>query len=326
MSDLGRTESFSPGSAADVRHRAAAWIVKRRDSEDWNEADQAQLDGWLAQSPAHKIAYLRVEAAWQRADRLGGLRRPAPSRRGFAPLLKFVGMGAAAAIALGGVYLAAPWQTQSPGKRFVTGVGGRETLTLHDGSKIELNTSTALRISDDGSRRTVWLDKGEAYFQIVHSDDHPFVVFAGKHRITDLGTKFLVRRDDKALRVALFEGKAQFDTRDGRGFQEAILNPGDVVVATAKSLSISERSGRELKDALSWRNGLLVFRHATLAQAAAEYNRYNLKKIVIADPKVAKLNINGSLPANDPNAFTRSVKRFFDLHIEDRPNEIVITR
>lgn len=325
MSDTSRPATQRL-SAADVRNRAAYWIVKQRDHGDWSDIDQTELDCWLAESPAHKIAYLRVEAAWSRADRLSALRRPSSFRNRFAPFLKFVGAGVAAAAVVGGVYLAAPWQTQPSGKLYVTGIGGRETLTLRDGSRIELNTSTALRIEGTGAGRTVWLDKGEAYFQIVHNESRPFVVHAGNHRITDLGTKFLVRRNDQNLRVALFEGKARFEMEDSHGSQEALLNPGDVVVATASSLSVAEHPNQDLKDELGWQRGLLIFRHATLAEAAAEYNRYNLKKIVIADPRVAKLNINGSLPSNDLSAFTRSIRRVFDLHVEERPNEIVVTR
>lgn len=325
MSDL-RVETGAEGRAAEIRNRAASWIVKRRDHESWTENDQTDFDSWLSQSSAHKVAYLRVEAAWRRADRLGALRRPPSFRARLAPFLKFGSAGLIAAVIVGGAYFALPSQTQSAGKLYVTGVGGRETLSLRDGSRIELNTNTALRIEGTGAERTVWLDKGEAYFQIVHNEAHPFVVYAGNHRITDLGTKFLVRRNDQNLRVAMFEGKARFDMEDSHGSQEALLNPGDVVVATAESLSVAEHPSEDLKNELGWRRGLLIFRHATLSEAATEYNRYNLKKIVIADPRVARLNINGSLPANDLSAFTRSIRRFFDLHIEERPNEIIVTR
>jgi len=314
-----------PGPAADIRNRAASWLVRRRDHEDWTAEDQVELDAWLAEFPANKIAFLRVDAAWKRADRLGALRTPLPKHKWLAPVLKFVSTGAAAALVLGGVYLTMPREAPPPGELYVTGVGGRETLTLRDGSKIELNTNTALRVGGKGTQRTVWLEKGEAFFQIVHNEAHPFVVFAGTHRITDLGTKFLVRRENQMLRVSLLEGKAQFDSKNSRGSQQATLNPGDVLVATAKSLSVTERPSQELTDELSWRSGLLVFRHASLVQAAAEYNRYNIKKIVITDPKIAELNINGALPANDPHALTRSAQRLFNLRIEERPGEIIIT-
>lgn len=311
-------------SAAEVRNRAADWIVKRHDRGDWTDSDQVQLDSWLAETPAHKIAYLRVEAAWKRADRLGALRQPPAARNRIIPALKFVAV-AAAGVVVCGVYLSMTWNT-APEKTYVTGVGGHEMLTLRDGSKIELNTSTTLRIAGNDTKRIVSLDKGEAYFQIVHDDAHPFVVLAGEHRITDLGTKFLVRRGGDNLRVALLEGQAQFDTEDGHGKQQATLNPGDVVVATATSLSITQAPSQTLTDELGWRRGLLVFRHATLAEAAAEFNRYNLKKIVVADSHIEKLNINGALRANDPRAFARSMKTFFDIRVEERPDEIVLSR
>jgi len=326
MTDLRHPNGNEVGKAAEIRNRAAMWIVKRRDHGNWSEADQAELDLWLAESVAHKLAYLRVEAAWQRADRLGALRRPRSLRTRFAPYLKFGGAGLAAATVVGVIYFALPTQNQPTEKRYVTGVGGRETLTLRDGSRVELNTNTILRIADTGVGRTVWLDKGEAYFQIVHNEAHPFVVHSGNHWVTDLGTKFVVRRNEQTIRVALLEGKARFDMEDSHGSQEAVLNPGDVVVATAEALSVAEHPREALKNELGWRRGLLIFKHATLAEAAAEYNRYNLKKIVIADPRVAGLNINGSLPVNDLSAFTRSIRRFFDLHIEEGPDEIVIKR
>lgn len=310
--------------AAEIRNRAAAWLIKRRDHDDWSTESQAELDAWLAESPAHKIAYLRVSTAWQRADRLEALRSP-PQRRGWlAPMLKLGGAAAVAAAVAVAVVLVRP---ATPGMaNYSTGVGGHEKLTLRDGSRIELNTSTALRIATEGNAKTVYLDKGEAFFRITHNPNRKFVVIAGSRRIIDLGTQFLVRRENDRLRVALYEGKAQFEVSDARGEQQTTLNPGDVVVATSNSLSVTRRRVDELSDELGWRRGLLVFHHVTLQAAAAEYNRYNLKKFVIADPQIAQLNINGALPANDTGAFTRSVKRLFDLKVEERSNEIVISR
>ena len=322
MSDLCHQDRSL--SASEVRNRAANWIVKRHDRGEWSDVDQAQLDAWLAEAPGNKIAYLRVEAAWKRADRLGALRRPPIVRNRFIPSLKFVAVAAAVAVVCG-VYLSTTWNT-IPEKTYVTGVGGHETLTLPDGSRIELNTDTTLRIAESNTKRLVSLDKGEAYFQIVHDAAHPFIILAGSHRITDLGTKFVVRRSDDNLRVALLQGRAQFDTEDGRGKQLTTLNPGDVVVATATSLSITQMPSQTLTDELGWRRGLLVFRHATLAEAAAEFNRYNLKKIVVADSRIAQLNINGALREDDPQTFVRSMKTFFDIHVEERPDAIVLSR
>ena len=64
---------MSDASAHTVRLAAAEWH-DRRERDDWSKDDQSALDAWLAQSPAHKIAFLRVDAAWKRADRLTALK------------------------------------------------------------------------------------------------------------------------------------------------------------------------------------------------------------------------------------------------------------
>jgi len=315
-------EHRPPPTAAEARQRAAAWAVRRLDHPEWSQTDQEGLDAWLGESPANKIAYLRVEAAWRRADRLGALRQSSRGGGWFWPAMKFLG-GTAVAAAIG-VFIFTQSQT-SHMATYSTGVGGRETLTLRDGSRIELNTNTTLRLALDALEQTVYLDKGEAYFRIKHDPRRQFRVIAGDRRIVDLGTQFLVRRDAGKLSVALYEGKAQFEVEDERGKQQTTLNPGDVVVATADSLSVTRHPVAMLADRLGWERGLLIFHHATLADAAAEYNRYNVKKIVISDSAVGRLNINGSLPANDPAALARAAQRLFDLRIQDQSHQIVIS-
>ncbi len=92
---------------------------------------------------------------------------------------------------------------------YVTPVGGHRIIALADHSVIELNTDTVLAVRG----RTARLEKGEAYFQIKHDAAHPFMVVAGDHRIADLGTKFLVRKQPGKLEVSLVEGKALVESR-----------------------------------------------------------------------------------------------------------------
>ena len=78
-----------------------------------------------------------------------------------------------------------------------------------------------------------------------------------------------------------------------------------------------------MRDELAWRKGILVFDNTTLADAAAEFNRYNTVKVVIAGPNAAQLKINGSIHANDGTEFARLAKNLFGLHAEQRGNEII---
>jgi transmembrane sensor len=80
-----------------------------------------------------------------------------------------------------------------------------------------------------------------------------------------------------------------------------------------------------LQTQLGWRRGILVFHHAALAQVAAEYNRYNDRQIVIADPDVSKLTISATLPTNDVGGFARMAQNFLGLHVQSDADKIVIT-
>src|SRR6185437_3755850 len=145
MSDMGETES-----AQKVRTEAAAWL-ERRQRPEWSADDQAALDAWLAAAPTNMVSYLRVEAAWTRANRLGALRQPMrdaaalPPRRNFGRFLSMAAAAVGAAAVIGGV--AATYFLMPQQKSYATQVGGHEILALKDGSQIELNTSTVVRVS-----------------------------------------------------------------------------------------------------------------------------------------------------------------------------------
>ncbi len=199
-------------------------------------------------------------------------------------------------------------------------------MTLADGSLVELNTDTVIRLTASGPARTVFLDKGEAYFQIVHDTAHPFVVIAGSHRVTDIGTAFIVRREPHQLDVSLVEGVARFDAPKDHTFKAIELRPGDEVIATAEGVSRKKKPMVALTKELGWRQGTLIFDGTTLSEAAAEFNRYNQTKVVIASPKAAQLTINGTFQANNVQAFVDAAQVVLGVKFQTRNREIVISQ
>ena len=318
------SEAGHKHDASDIEASAADWL-QRRNFWNWSKADQAALDAWLAQSMAHQLAYWRLEAAWDRTERLEALRtaeEPAPQRKSWSlPLKIAAALAVTAAIGAG----AAHYIMQPRDRVFTTAVGGREVVSFADGTKIELNTDTVLRARMTTDSRTIWLEKGEAYFQVKYDSKHPFVVFAGDHRITDLGTKFLVRRDPGRLEVALMEGRVRFGAADASP-KSALLVPGDVVTATASTMFVTHRSQGSLARQLGWEHGMLVFDNMTLADAANEFNRYNRQQLVIADPGAARLTIVGTFHTTDVKAFIDVAQDVFRLRVENNGNQIVISR
>ncbi len=313
----------------EVMANAGNWIA-RRDHSEWSAQDQSELNAWLAKSPSHMISFLRLDDIWQRANRLKALKHP--KRGGLAMLQQWVLRPliariaaifvVAGLVAVGGkYYFSAPSETT-----YATSAGGHKILTLADGSKIELNTDTIIRVSRTGQQELVRLEKGETFFQIKHDPARSFVVLAGEHRITDIGTEFLVRFEPNRLEVALVEGRVQFDTPDGRTQSPILLTSGVALVVANNLITTMKKAPSELSSELAWRHGMLVFDKVPLGQVAAEFNRYGGKQIVIADVSIAKITVSATFPTNGVEGFVELAKAMLGLRVNQHDQEFDISR
>jgi transmembrane sensor len=313
-------------AATTVDEQAALWLQKRK-FWSWREEDQSAFDAWLAESSSHEISYWRLEAAWEATQRLSALQRPSIQRSTpRSPWPKFSAVAALAGLAIVAGIALPPYFRHSEIRTITTAIGERKTISLGDGSKIELNTNSRLKVVSNSEGRKAWLDKGEALFDIVHDGRRPFEVTIGNRRITDLGTKFLVRRSGKELSISLIEGSARFDALDGSVVSPVFLKPGDTLDDSGKKIIAIRKTASELSDELGWQRGVLVFKHATLAGAAAEFNRYNTNKIVVPDQQTARIAIGGTFQSNNVSVFAESVRDLLGLRVTRRGDNTVISR
>ena len=327
-------------SAREIEDRAALWLVRREEPE-WSDIDQVALDAWLDESMAHKAAYWRLEHGWRAADRIGALGDvPDPPSRarwlaGYGARWRPLAIAATLLLTIGlstlylfpGVYRGSGSEEVAT-TRYATPVGGRRTVTLPDGSRVELNTATIVRSGVTPERREFWLDRGEAYFEIVHAAERPFVVHAGPRTVTVLGTKFSVRRDGDRVSVSVLEGRVRVDQTGPSGNQTATsttITSGDVALADGASTLVTANAGDRVRRALSWREGTLTFDQSTLAEAAAEFNRYNRRQIVIADAQTAAIRIGGTFQSSNVDAFVRLLRDAYGLRVEVRAEETRIS-
>jgi len=315
-------------NARAIDARAAEWI-ERREFADWSAEDQVALDAWLAESLVHRVAFLRLETGWRSTERLAVLRSTvAPAEIPRAALLSrltklIFAVAVAAVLSVAG----ANYFLGTQEAMYTTPLGGHRSITLADGTLVDLNTDTVLRARMSAHGREIVLEKGEAYFQVRHDASRPFTVLAADHRITDLGTKFVVRSAADSVEVALVEGRARFESADSRiAMHSAVLTEGDVVYASADSMSVTKKPDIELAKQLGWRRGVLVFEDSTLTAAASEFNRYNRQKIVVADNDAGKFSISGTFPVHDVAGFADLAQHVLGLRVEDRSGEIVIGR
>jgi transmembrane sensor len=347
-------------SSIQIEQTAAAWLA-RRDGDEWTDADQAQLGSWLDASIAHRVAFIRLEAAWRQALRLKALGAgapvgviPAPARWRFSPFfnrarsssvptavvdadrplststraVKLRRWALAASIILTVGVLVWSGDFLRARQSYSTAVGGLASVPMSDGSKVTLNTNSEIRVAVTDTERHVDLEQGEAFFQVAKDPSRPFVVRAGDERIIAVGTQFSVRRDANSVQVIVTEGRVRVEQAGGKSARvpPAELSAGSVARSGGEGVLIQRKPVREVEDYLSWRSGYLIFRETSLAEAVAEFNRYNARKIVIEDSAVAEIRIGGNFRSDNVEAFLRLLQDGFDVHVENRGEQLVLKR
>lgn len=306
---------------------AAAWIA-RRDSGTWTEADAADFNQWLEQSPSHRVAYYRLNAAWQEAGRLQALvgnAQPVPKRPQLSDRqIRWRSLAAAVVLAIG-IGIVVFKATHLPQGTHATVVGGMERLPLADGSRVTLNTNSQVSIALSATERRVTLKHGEAFFEVAKDPKRPFVVAAGDKRIIAVGTAFSVRREGDEMRLIVSEGTVRMETPSKQITPPGPLSAGSIVRARPDGMLVQTGALADIERTLSWRNGVLTFRDTLLSNAVSEFNRYNTRQIVIEDERVAALQIGGIFRATQPEAFVNLLSEGFPIHVVMEDERIVLT-
>ena len=345
-----------------IEHHAAVWLA-RRDGSDWSTAEAAALDAWLSAATAHKVAFLRLEAAWRQSGRLkalgAGLAAGELPDRGHwsqtrfglyaagalesAPALDAAsappgprtpsprrgrGWLAAAVLALCAISLTGLWRSyeQIEPLSYRTPVGSLRSIGLADGSAATLSSGSGIDVALSRHERNIDLIRGEAYFDVAKDGARPFAVQAGEHRIVAVGTRFAVRRDGDEVRVVVTEGTVRLESAstDGRGQPVTLLPAGSSALANASGVLVRAGSTADAERALDWRRGYLVFLDTPLAVAVAEFNRYNTRPLVIGDATAAQLRIGGSFRWSNAELFANLLEQAVPVRAERETERIVL--
>lgn len=337
---------------AQIREQASEWLVRFSEAEVDAEARQAFTD-WLRTSPEHVLAYLRVSAFWHdaalidKANRgdIDGLveralqesnvvslkdagrvaapseiserRAPASRRWSIAAVLAIVCVGMFATLQFHG------------GQTYATGVGELRTVTLADGSKIELNARSRIKVRLSDARRDIELLEGQALFSVAKDAARPFIVRSGNTDVKAVGTQFDVNRKPGGTVVTVFEGSVavtQAEVERATNTSAAVtaprvlLSPGDQVTATAHTIMPAQKAN--LAAATAWTEGLLMFDSAPLSEVVQEFNRHNLKPMVITDDRLLDVRISGIFPATGAARLTGFLHERFDIVVQERDDAI----
>ncbi|GHC02445.1 FecR family protein [Thermomonas carbonis] len=336
-----------PGDSRSIEQCAAEWLA-RREFGAWADDEEQALQAWLGANTAHRVAFLRLQAAWSESDRLqalaAGWKQPGPPPRGYwtTPAGERIELAprestrsarlpklAAAAVLVIACTLATGlgWRSYNrvDSAHLQTALGATGTLPLADGSQAILASDSRIDVRLSRKQRHIALAQGEAFFSVAKDPDRPFVVAAGGHDVVAVGTRFSVRRDGPDLRVVVTEGTVRLESQAGGSTRPASLLPaGSVALVRGDDVLVRSVALDDAERLLDWRQGLLAFRDTTLAEAAAEFNRYNARKLVIGDAEAGALRIGGSFRADNATAFVRLLEQGFPVRADASGDRIVL--
>lgn len=294
------------------------------------------FEAWRKADPAHAEAFAQIELAracarslaahpellalrQETATRLAAQRARSAARKNRAGAA--LAALALVALPLAGWYAAerhasAPAVASAETRRFSTGIGQRLTMRLDDGSRLTLNTATAVRVAYTSGERHVILEHGQAWFEVAKGQSRPFRVTAGAHDVVAHGTAFDVRVEPDRTTVLLVEGKVTVGERDAGDTGAVAMVPNDLLVARGDAMTLQhDGNARQIE---AWREGLVVFADTPLAEATAELNRYAPHPLIVKDSRAAALRVSGAFRTGESATFAEALAVSFPVRAVTR--------
>ncbi|PRX09261.1 UNVERIFIED_ORG: FecR family protein [Martelella mediterranea] len=305
------------------RKAAYEWLALR-DGETGPETE-ASFQNWLRQSPRNRKAYEEANRLWAM------LRTPAlnisaandcrPETRvragpAFTPWAMAASFVFAIAVA---VWMIDPAFVQNWRADMKTAYGETRSFSLPDGSSVILGPDAALVNNfAEGERRDVEILRGEAFFRVKHGLSTPFVVDAGKGRVTVTGTAFDVDRIGDHISVVVENGSVDVS---GNAGQTRSLTPSEKV-----SLDDGRPGAVSTVDLgleLGWMTGQISFDRQPVDHVMATLERYLPVKIMMRGGIGDRL-VSGSFPTDDPEEAMQAIAAAVDARVTHITPWIVI--
>ena len=349
-------------SPSEIRAEACAWLAQL-DTGELTPADLDAFREWLSRSPRHaaeiqQAAHLSADLNLL-ADLQGPIKKALKQyqvvmerprsmlwRPAWGALASFLVVAAfvATLVLQNAATSAAKWPLVA-----TTAIGEYRKIDLEDGSSIEMNTDTRLKVSYGSRHRRVDLLQGEALFSVAKDNTRPFVVYAQGLYVEAVGTAFVVRRDSLRLEIMVTEGEVQVgvsepitpnprvgslssksDSQQGARLStpETVrpisLSAGQRYIASAEHDSLTRHTPvstqnvdqRELARQLAWKDGLLEFSHTPLEDVIREVSRYTDLSIDIADPELRALAFGGLFRTGDTVALFDALQSGYGIRVE----------
>jgi len=286
--------------------QASDWFYRLADRPEDADLRRA-FQAWLAEDASHGKAWEVMERAWDLAGAAGRDRAamadiiaspPAAPRRRAGRMV--AGLGALALAACLALFVAAPQVRLHLLADHITAAAETETVTLDDGSTVQLAPGSAIRSRFTDTRRDLDLIQGQAFFKVTGNKARPFIVTAGGYSVTVTGTAFDVDLTDRTMAVAVEEGSVRVDGfTSGAETDAHDLTRGDRLKIDRRDGAIDQ--GRiDVSDVAAWRGGTLIVQGRPFDDVIAVIRRHFSGAVVVAMVGTTNRRVTGVFDLTDP--------------------------
>lgn len=320
-----------------VADQALRWFTFLQ-SGDATGADRRRFRSWLGADAPHRQEFEKLSTLWADLDGAKSLLHDdlthaaldgeaAAHRHGYRTVRRWgAGWVSAALVSCLLVLVAGGYWLISPEvMEYRTVKGEQQTVVLSDGSMVRMNTATALTTNISMFHRTIVLREGEAYFDVSHEQNRPFEVMAGNGVVRDVGTRFVVHREDEKVTVTVVEGAV-----DVQRFAKGVSTAQWQRLTAGEQVSYEPQRGPSsvgkvsLATSTAWMEGKVIFEERPLAEVVREIGRYQAGEIRILDSQVEALKVSGVFGVSDREGFLKALERAVPVKSSHVNRELIV--
>lgn len=294
-----RRETAQPPSY--LEDEALAWVA-RLHSGHATDQDRRACEAWQHVSPSHAEAFQNASHLWEELGHAGSRRRPRARLRQWSLIC--------CVLLLIGWFSWEPFlqQVRLQTAHHRTAVGQQEPFVLPDGSRLVLNTDTALNVLFSAQQREILLLKGEAAFAVAPDPARPFTVRSHDTATTALGTRFVVHTGTDSVTITVTEHAVQVSSSKNSRSSPGVLQEGQQISYSANA-GWSAAHAVDPAQVAAWQRGKIIFDAQPLGTVVADLNRYRHGHIFILNPALRSLPVTGVFEINDPDAALRIIEQ-----------------
>lgn len=259
----------------------------------------------------------------------------------------YLGFAAAILVALVLIYLfrhpfSRPEDTNPAENRFSSGKVLRKTIVLKDGTVITLARESSLTLLKDFNqyKREVWLS-GEAFFDVKHDAEHPFIVHTALNDVKVLGTTFNVKAypSSRSVETVLIRGSVRVDSRQFPGCFVVLKpneklytpyfpqqTPAEVVRKSYRVSELKTNGTSKGPEEVQWVKRRIDIDNLPLSVIAEKLQDWYGIKIVIADPDVKNYRYSGVFENETIIKTLEALQLSYPFQFKAGPDQITITR